>query len=230
MGYREAREDGIRICGGGKVTSLTAYYPKCHICNKEILSYSYIRGLKYTCNDCKVKIYMQDKENKKKTENEAKDRKLENAIKRISKQSGNNIKKYERAIEIVRKNLYKDKWFDSTEEIMVALELLRRNVKIRHQVKMGIYRLDFILPEEKIVLEVDGTIFHTEKTKEKEDIRDSIIILKLGPTWEVVRITDELINQNIKRLLPAIRAVKKKRQEIRRNNNGMLPDWYSKRN
>ena len=113
---------------------------------------------------------------------------------------------------------------------MTALELIRRNVKINHQVEFGIYRVDFLLPEEKIVLEVDGTIFHTEKTKEREDIRDSLIILNLGPEWEIIRITDELINQNIRRLLPAIRAIKKKRQLIRKQNNGELPDWYSTRN
>lgn len=230
MGYIEAKEDGIRMNRGKSTTSLTAYYPKCHICNQEVLSYSYKRGIKYTCNDCKIKQHMSDKENKNIINKETKDRKLENAIKRINKQVGTKISEYEKSIDIIKKNLYKDKWFDSTEEIMVALELIRRKIKVRHQVKMGIYRLDFVLPDEKIVLEVDGTVFHTEKTKEKEDVRDNIIILSLGPTWEVVRITDDLINQNIRRLLPAIRAVRDKRQKIRKANNGMLPDWYSKRN
>jgi hypothetical protein len=37
-----------------------------------------------------------------------------------------------------------------------------------------------------------------------------------------------LINQNIKKLVPAIRAVKKERQEIRSKNKGSLPIWYKK--
>ena len=173
---------------------------------------------------------MADKVVRVENNKDKKERNLKNAINKIEKQVGPKIKEYNKAIEVIRQNLHKDKWFDSTEEIMTALELIRRNVKINHQVEFGIYRVDFLLPEEKIVLEVDGTIFHTEKTKEREDIRDSLIILNLGPEWEIIRITDELINQNIRRLLPAIRAIKKKRQLIRKQNNGELPDWYSTRN
>ena len=64
MGYIEAKEDGIKIIDRKKTTSLTAYYPRCCICNKEVLSYSYIRRFKYTCHECKTKQYMQDKEHK----------------------------------------------------------------------------------------------------------------------------------------------------------------------
>lgn len=230
MGYIEAKEDGIRIAGTHKVTDITWFFPLCHICGNEVKSMRYDRGVEYTCKDCKTLQYMSDKLIKEEEDNYKKEQKLDKAIKRIEKQAPTKIKEYNKAIEIVKKNLNKDRWFDSTEEIMVALELLRRKIKVKHQVKMGIYRLDFVLPDEKIVLEVDGTIFHTERTKEKEDVRDNVIILNLGPSWEVVRITDELINQNIRRLLPAIRAVRDKRQKIRKANNGMLPDWYSKRN
>lgn len=230
MGYLEAKEDGIRVIESNKVTDITWFFPHCHICDKEIKSARYDRGVKYTCKECKTLQYMSDKLIKIEENLYKKEQKLNKAIKRIEKQAPTKIKEYDKAIEILKKNLHKDKWFDSTEEIMVALELLRRKIKVRHQVKMGIYRLDFVLPDEKIVLEVDGTLFHTEKTKEKEDIRDSLIILNLGPSWEVVRITDELINQNIRRLLPAVRAVRNKRQLIRKNNDGTLPDWYSSRN
>lgn len=230
MGYIEAVEDNIRMKRPKGSTSITVYYPKCHVCGGEVMTYNYKRGMNYTCNNCKVKIHMADKEQKKNENKEEKDRKLEVAIKRINKQAGTKINEYSKAIEIVKSKLYNDRWFDSTEEIMVALELIRKKIKARHQVKMGIYRLDFVLPEEKIVLEVDGTIFHTERTKEKEDTRDNIIILNFGPDWEVVRITDELINQNVRRLVPAIRAVRDKRQKIRKANDGQLPDWYSNRN
>lgn len=230
MGYIEAKEDGVRIQNEYNSSRTTLYYPKCCICGQEVLTYNYRRGLKYKCKKCKTLEYMSDKILKIEEDTYKKEQKLEKALKRIEKQNPEKFKEYDKAIEIVKKNLYRDKWFDSTEEIMVALELLRRKVKVRHQVKMGIYRLDFVLPEEKIILEVDGTVFHTERTKEKEDIRDNVIILNLGTTWEVVRITDELINQNLRRLLPAIRAVKKERQKVRAKNDGQLPEWYSKRN
>lgn len=230
MGYADAVKDGIRIVKGTGNKKYTIYFPKCHICGEEIKSMTYKSNTKYTCQRCKLIDYMADKVVRVENNKDKKERKLKNAINKIEKQVGLKIKEYNKAIEVIRKNLHKDKWFDSTEEIMTALELIRRNVKINHQVEFGIYRVDFLLPEEKIVLEVDGTIFHTEKTKEREDIRDSLIILNLGPEWEIIRITDELINQNIRRLLPAIRAIKKKRQLIRKQNNGELPDWYSTRN
>lgn len=230
MGYNDAKKDGIRIVEVKGRKSYTIYYPQCHICGEEIKSMTYKTNTKYSCQRCKILNYMSDKINRVEDNKDKKEKKLENAVSRIEKQVGTKIKEYDKAIETIKKNLHKDKWFDSTEEIMTALELIRRKVKINHQVEFGIYRVDFLLPDEKIVLEVDGTIFHTQKTEEKEKIRDSLIILNLGPEWEVVRITDELINQNIRRLLPAIRAIKKKRQLIRKQYDGMLPDWYSTRN
>lgn len=227
MGYEEAKKDGIKIVSGRKYT---IFFPKCHICGEEVKSMQYKSSMQYTCQRCKLMNYMADKIERIEDNKEKKERKLNNAINKIEKQVGSKIKEYDNAIGTIKKNLHKDKWFDSTEEIMTALELTRRKIKIIHQVPFGIYRADFVLPEEKIVLEIDGTVFHTEKTKEKEDIRDSLIILNLGPEWEVVRITDELVNQNIRRLLPAIKAIKKKRQSIRKQYDGMLPDWYSTRN
>lgn len=226
MGYKEAIEDGIRIVSG---FNYTAYYPKCHICGEEMKVMAYIRNTEYTCKQCKLKEYLADKEIKNEYSKEAKEKKFNNAIKRIEKSVGRNISKYEKAIEVVHKNLYKDNWFESTEEIMVAIELLKNNVKLRHQVKVGIYRVDFVLENEKVILEIDGKIFHTEKTKPKEQVRDNILLMKFGLAWEVIRITDEYVNNNIKKLLPAIIKLRDERKRIRKNFNGALPKWYSDR-
>lgn len=110
---------------------------------------------------------------------------------------------------------------------MTAIELIKNRINIKHQVKSGIYRIDFVLEDEKIILEIDGRIFHTDKTKEKEQIRDNLLLLKFGIDWEVIRITDDYINQNIKMLVPAIRKIREERQRIRKNNNGILPNWYN---
>ena len=192
------------------------------------MTFNYKRGAKYSCKKCKLNNRLADKESRATENREPKDKKLEVAIKRIGG-SARSIKKYERAIEIVEKNLHRDKWFESTEEIMVALELLKNNVRTKHQVSFGRYRADFVLPDEKIVLEVDGRIYHTKDHINKESIRDNLIVLSLGSDWEVIRVTDDLINQNITRLVPGIRAVRKRRQALRLENEGMLPDWYSDR-
>lgn len=229
MGYIEAKEDGVRIVKGKNTKRYTIYFPKCHICKNEIKSMRYDRDVLYTCKECKLKQYLADKEFKTEYSKEVKEKKFNNAVKRIEKNVGKNIKKYDKAIEIIHKNLYKDHWFDSTEEIMVAIELIKNNIKTRHQVKVGIYRVDFILEDEKIILEIDGKLFHTDKTKPKEQIRDNILLMKFGLDWEVIRITDDYINENIKRLVPAIRKIRDERKKIRNINNGVLPQWYNNR-
>lgn len=226
MGYADAIKDGIRIVKLKSGNQL--FFPKCRICGKEFQTLNYRSDLNYTCKECKTDIYLSDKEKSTTEDNEAKDKKFINAINRI-KQHVSNINKYDEAIKIVKDNLYKKNWFDSTEEIMVAIELLHRKVKLRHQVKMGRYRVDFMLPDYRIVLEVDGVMFHNENTRKKEQIRDNLIILNLGAEWEVIRITDKHINENITRLLPAILKIKEKRKYYRKTNNGQLPEWYSKR-
>lgn len=222
MSFIEAKEDGVRYAKNGRMTS---YYPLCSICGKEVHSLSYIRGLRYTCKECKTEQYLSDKERSAEISKAEKEKKFENAVKRMQKM-GCHGKPYWKAAQTVRSNLGRDQWFESTEEIMVAIELVRSKVKTRHQVKFGRYRADFVLPEEKVVLEVDGRIFHAGKA-EKERLRDELIVLALGPGWEVIRIGDDLINQRINRLLPAIKKVKERRMLYRKLNNGALPEWYS---
>lgn len=229
MGYKEAKEDGIKS-RRNPGTGETYYYPHCSECDTEVFSLSYIRGRKYTCKECKDKKYFTDKKKSIDRSNEAKERKFENALKRIQSVVGSmKMGEYETAIETVRKVLYRDGWFESTEEIMAAIELVKNNVRIRHQVKVNRYRADFVLPDQKIILEVDGHVFHTKETREKERVRDSILVLAFGSDWEVIHITDDRINEDITRLVPAIKKISSKRNFLRRKNKGQLPDWYTDR-
>ena len=98
---------------------------------------------------------------------------------------------------------------------MVALELIRLKIKAHHQVKIYNYRIDFILPDYKVALEIDGKLFHGKEKKEYEELRDETIRNKLGDGWEVIHIDTENINMNITRLMPAIRAVLKRRQRVK---------------
>jgi very-short-patch-repair endonuclease len=118
--------------------------------------------------------------------------------------------------------------FDSTEEIEVAIILLQQGIKFRHQVRFGKrYVADFVLDEMKVVLEVDGDIFHGESTMAKQKIRDDLIVAALGPEWEIVRIKTSTLNQNMAKLPKALKAVLKKREMYRRINKGQLPEWYN---
>lgn len=229
MGYKEAKEDGIKSRRNSE-TKETYYYPKCCECGKEVFTLSYIRGRKYTCKECRDKKYFSDKEKSIDRSNEAKDKKFENAVKRIEMAVDiDEFKKYETAIQAIRKNLYREGWFDSTEEIMVAIELIKNNIRARHQVKVNRYRADFVLPDLKIILEVDGHVFHTKETREREKVRDSILVLAFGSDYEVVRISDELINENITKLVSALNKIVDRRRKLRKDGQGQLPSWYSDR-
>lgn len=225
MSYYEAIEDGIRIEKQGRNNT---YYPLCQKCKTEVKCMNYLRAIKYTCNNCKLKFYLSDKTIRVESEISVKEIKFNNAVKRIYKVV-KNIKVYDEAIDTIHNKLHNDGWFDSTEEIMVAIELVKNKMRTKHQVKMGRYKADFIIPDIKVVLEIDGVVFHTERKKQKEQIRDDLIIANLGAEWEIVRITDELINQNISRLIPAIMNIVKARKKLRIKNEGQLPKGYTRK-
>lgn len=227
MGYHEAAEDGVRRSRNDLGDCW--YYPKCCICGEEVPTWNYKRSIKYTCKNCKEKMKFVESQKRVDNNENSKNRKLKNAVDRIYKKT-KKPRSYQQAIEAIEKNLHRDGWFQSTEEIMVAIELVKRGIKARHQVKFGRYCADFVLPDEKIVLEVDGILYHPKSNIYKEDTRDNLIVLSLGPEWEVIRITDELINENITKLVPAIRKIRDKRKAERLKNSGALPKWYTDRN
>ncbi len=203
MGYKEAIEDNIPIQKDKQ--GFEWFYPPCRICGAAVPTWGYIRGTKYICRECRKLLVSQYRDSVQSTEAGKKTRKLESAIKRIRKVAP--IEKYRRAIGIVQKHLDRPGWFQSTEEIMTAIELIRRNLKIRHQVKVFDFSVDFVIPEYKVALEVDGKPFHGKDQEEKQRKRDEVIQWKLGEGWEVIHIDANSINMNVTRLLSAIKGV-----------------------
>lgn len=200
MSYKEAMEDGIVREKDG--SGSTWYYPPCHVCGSAVPSWNYLRGVKYTCPDCKkylAEISVRQKGDKQK------EKKYREAVKRIRKVS--QLELYEFAMKQVLSQLEKPGWYQSTEEIMVALELIRRNVTAYHQVRVLDYCVDFILPQFKVVLEIDGAVFHGKEKKPAEALRDELICQAFGDGWQVIRIRTENINTNVTKLMPAIKKV-----------------------
>ncbi len=212
MSWYEATEDGIPTAKDKD--SYTGYFPPCHICGTPVYSWSYIRGTSYTCPECRKELVRQEIEKKQQKTDVGKSAKLDDAVKRISKHT--NISDYDRAIKSVEKCLNHPGWFQSTEEIMTALELVRNGIKTHHQVRIFDYTVDFVLPELKVALEIDGSIYHGKDKQEWQTMRDEVIANKLGDGWQVVRISTDDINTNITRLLPAIKGVLKYRRSKRR--------------
>ena len=221
LGYKEAVEDNVRILNRGRQKF---YFPLCQHCGKEVKTPFYDTRKKYTCTLCKL---MTDDEPKAEVTKETKEKRFDTAILRISGYV-TNMEPYEKAINTVQKVLHNPGWFDSTEEVMVAIELIKHGYRINHQVPLKRYKLDFVLRDQKVILEIDGP-YHTEKTKAKEQLRDDIAIASFGADWEVLRISTDDINQNITRLTEAIEKSVERRNQFRAEHNGQLPGWYNDR-
>ena len=123
--------------------------------------------------------------------------------------------------------LEKKEGFQSSHEMMAAMELVRNKIRIKLQQQIGKHRVDMVIPDKKVVLEIDG-FMHTYRVK-KDSKRDIEIRKELGQDWEIVRIPTKYIEKNVKMLIPAINEVRKEKQQYRLNNNGLLPEYYSKR-
>ena len=118
--------------------------------------------------------------------------------------------------------------FDSAHEIVAAIILAHNEIKMKAQYKIGNYRVDFLIPEMCVVLEIDGNLH--KNTLYRDNKRDIAVRQALGPEWEIVRISTDYLEQNAKMLPDAIGMVREEKQKIRRQNYGMLPEWYSERN
>lgn len=204
MGYNDAIKDGIRI--GKDKNGDTWYYPRCQLCGAEVPSWNYKCGTKYTCNECKKNLVDIDRQWRIEALEPSRERKLKTAISRIAMYA--DIKKYEDAINRISSHINDQVWFDSTEEVMVALQLLKKGIQFKIQYKVRSYKCDFYLPDLNVVIEVDGELFHTPDKKKNEEYRDFIIKKDTGA--DVIRIRASLINENVTRLTPAIYAYIKK--------------------
>jgi very-short-patch-repair endonuclease len=197
----------------------------CMVCGGPVASWHKDPPKKYKCKECRQKERESLKNKKTPLKVLQAERRMEIAVEYL--ESKGIIEEYSGALKVVGSRLHTSGWFQSSNEILVALELIRCGVKLRHQVKMGRWRVDFVIPDLKVVLEVDGEMYHPDSNKEKEKIRDNSILANLGPEWEVIRIKDHLIRKNLKKLLPAIESVRRSRKRVRRNFDNRLPKWYS---
>ena len=117
--------------------------------------------------------------------------------------------------------------FDSSHEIIAAIILIGHGIRCKPQYRVGKKIVDFLLPDLKVVLEVDG---ERHKYSAKSDrVRDEKIRDVLGLDWEVVRIPTGYLEQNAKVLPSAILQLKADMQRERRRRNGFLPENYSLR-
>lgn len=147
---------------------------------------------------------------------------------RIIERQGARMYLYLEAAKVVREKAINDvEAFDSAHEMIAAIELLRVPTKIKIHPIIGSHKPDFMLPAEKVILEIDGYMHkHTKKYDYKRDIE---IRQDLGSDWEVIRIPTKYLEQNSAALYKAIKELKQYQQKLRRQYNGLLPPNYSGR-
>ena len=152
---------------------------------------------------------------------------FERAIRMFEKQS-NDIYEYKDIIDdmVEYVNERPDK-FDSSHEMLAAIVLVDNAIKAKMQYKIDRYRVDFFIPEYKIILEIDGDLHKNNLYRDNQ--RDMCLREILGCDWEIVRIGTKYIEQNAKALVDAMLAIKAEKQKIRKQHNGFLPEWYSTR-
>lgn len=206
---KEAIEDKIPWEIDEDVGTLS-YYPSCSICGSPAKSPVYFRNAEYSCQLCRARMMAIRCHLTNDSSVMEKETRLKKALKRISKVA--EVAEYDDAVEKVRKGFCMKNHYQSTEEIMVALELLRKGFTIYHQQEVASYRVDFLIPALSVVLEVDGEIYHGSDrlSKARAEMRDCIIEETLGGGYKVVHIPTRYINKNVRKLVPAIKALTRK--------------------
>lgn len=183
--YGQAREDGIRRDERGR------FIMPCVRCGGDVVRTQYSRKRIYVCDACKKA----EKSAKRKAE-EAKDtrtkeeKRFDSAVQKLKKQGID--KSWDSAIEIAKKRIDR---YESVPEVMMAIGLIHYKYAIIPQQKVGSLTVDFALPKIKVIVEVDGSIYH--KKAYKENHRDYRLRNLLGMDWEVRYVPAEEVEKDI---------------------------------
>lgn len=167
----------------------------CEECGTKIEVRRYDREKNYKCEYCK--------RNLKKKQTAVKnafldavftkgERRLSSACEEMRKQFKNFDEDYKGCVAALQG---KKELFDSIPEVMVALQLLKLGYKIIIHQKVRSYTVDLMIPAEKLVIEIDGEIYHK---KGIDELRDEAIKYALGHEWKIIHIPAEMIRKKIK--------------------------------
>jgi len=181
------------------------------------------------CPECEQKHLKEQEEKSKQYMKIRSELMLERAIKLLEGQEfGVRITDYKEAAEVIRDAVecQFDK-FDSAYEMLAAMELIVNHIKVKTHPVIGKDQPDFMLEEEKIILEIDGEMHQHKRRQDKE--KDTRVRIALGAEWEVVRIPVEYLEKNIAKLSDAIFEIRDWMQLERKRNGGILPESFSKR-
>lgn len=120
-------------------------------------------------------------------------RRFENGVKKFGP-------KHFFAIEQAEKMIGK---YESVSEVIACIELLYIGARVIPHQKVGELVVDFCLPDEKLIIEIDGSIYHTDIDKEQR--RDKALINMLGSDWVVKHVPAESVAKEHKAFRKAMK-------------------------
>lgn len=95
--------------------------------------------------------------------------------------------------------------YGSIPEVMAAVMLLQAGYSIIPQQKIGRLTVDFCIPKHKLVIEIDGSLYH--QSREKSLQRDLKIQLALGFDWEIIHLPAEGVAKKPDGVIDGINAI-----------------------
>lgn len=162
------------------------------------------RNGKYICEECENKMDIL----KQITKVDTAKTKIEKAVKKYLRKNYSYEKERK---NVIRKILKENFCFMSTDEACFALQLEKEGICYFPNYKVGSHRVDFLLPNMKRIIEVDGEIYHTDENK--DFIRERAIMSSAGEEYEIVRIPASYVpNYIIKNLREMIEFIVDKRK------------------
>lgn len=204
----------------------------CWHCGEPTIARSDKGTLRCFCDTCTNKHSEQVENNKNEYVRLKIEVMFERALRMMEKSGRVSINQYYEAAEAVHDLARKEpNKFDSSHEMMAVMELLKNRIRCKVQFKVNNRRVDILLPDLKVALEIDGALHKFRIGKDSErDIEILNALNKDDSGWEIVRIPTKFIENNLPRLLKAIKAISKEKRELRAKNGGFIPSYYSRHN
>lgn len=175
------------------------YVVPCDICGRQIKMLYYSTNKTYKCRMCADSV-LEKRHAKQKLAQEQYELEMSEEIgvdlahyRRFERGVRKFGLEYYPAIAEAEKIRYK---FDSVSEVVACIELLHRGFSVIPHQKVGSFTVDFCLPVEKVVLEIDGSIYHANADKEQR--RDIALKNMLGSDWVIRHIPADLVTKNHK--------------------------------
>lgn len=165
------------------------YIVYCGECNCRMKRAQYDSNKIYVCDSCKRRLKQKQKEFERLVTLETKEeRRFNQAVDAIKKQTNRD---YSKAISVAKT---RDHCYGSIPEAMTAIELIHLGYRIIPQQKILSYKVDFAIPSEKKIIEIDGSLYHNDNRDAERDFK---IRLALGPEWKILHIPAERVKKNI---------------------------------